>query len=495
MTAEPKHSTQHLHRYEERTEEMSVSETDKGASGTPEDIQMEEPVDAKNDGATETSAGDPGDKNDKTTPPATSEEPETAPSASASASPAPPKLAATPRPQVQLDVAEEYLDFEQQLMRQGIAKVLKGRKIPTTTDAFSGIADLAEQYMDEVCTRLVKYTRVQRRKQPNKADLRLVMQECGIRTGELEQEMDECREWPVQPLGLSELGSLPRDEQADYYTRYFDARVIPTRQNNKLATYQNPRGDYNAPWLPSFPPDHTYLATPRFTSEIPNPRVLRQRLVAEGSMAEKALRNLAWTVQVDQAMVVHIDESDLDKLEDRLEVKVESGSEVFSLLDKDVKKESFSLGSALSDKLKTEFPGGSGPEEPMAKPILKLSIKKDTDPDPFGLEKPLRPFNVKEYAEKRGSKRSRWNDDGTPIPATNGRAGAYGSDEVETEPTLDEECPSMVSEMEQRKRVSLDQQYAMALYSIQKLGERRRYGSSATADIGVVNWRNDRYIK
>ncbi|KAG5356953.1 Transcription initiation factor TFIID subunit 8 [Yarrowia sp. E02] len=490
---------------------MSVSDTEKGDTALKEDKKMEEPIDDKNKEPVEAK---PSDTEGNVTEKENEKEPtptQTASPAKAEAEeeekkkpstspepekPAPPKL----QP---LEVTEEYFDFEQHLMRQGIAKILKGRNIATTKDAFSGVAELAEQYMDEICTRLVRYTRVQRRKQPSKADLRLMMQECSIRTGELEQEMEESREWPVEALELSDLGSLPRDDQADYYTRYFDARVIPTRQNNKLATYQNPRGDYNAPWLPSFPPDHTYLATPQFTSEIPNPRVLRQRLVAEGSLAEKALRNLAWTVQVDQAMVVHIDESDLDKLEDRLEVKqdkgVNGGGDVFSILEndtnKEVKKEGFGFGDALKDGLSR----GSTPklEEPVdsPKPIIKLSFKKDTDPDPFGLSKPIKPFDVEEYPEILRKKRLRWNEDGSAVVTQVGRAGAYGADLMEVDATGVDENPSLVAEGEQRKRKSLDQQYAMALYSIQKLGERRSNGSSATADIGIVNWRNDRFIK
>lgn len=491
---------------------MSVSDTEKGDTALKEDKKMEEFIDDKSKETIEVKANDPEDNKEKgkekeatPTQPASSAEPEAKDEDEKKSSKSSEPEERTAPKLEPLEVTEEYLDFEQHLMRQGIAKILKGRKIATTKDAFSGVAELAEQYMDEICTRLVRYTRVQRRKQPSKADLRLMMQECAIRTGELEQEMEESREWPVEALELSDLGSLPRDEQADYYTRYFDARVIPTRQNNKLATYQNPRGDYNAPWLPSFPPDHTYLATPQYTSEIPNPRVLRQRLVAEGSLAEKALRNLAWTVQVDQAMVVHIDESDLDKLEDRLEVRQEvginGGSDVFSILEndtnKEVKKEGF--GPGLGDTLKDGLSRGTTPKLEEAvdspKPILKLSFKKDTDPDPFGLGKPLKPFDVEKYPEVLRKKRLRWNEDGSAVVTEVGRAGAYGADMVEIESTGEDDWHSVVAESEHRKRKSLDQQYAMALYSIQKLGERRSNGSSATADIGIVNWRNDRFIK
>ncbi|KAG5366598.1 Transcription initiation factor TFIID subunit 8 [Yarrowia sp. B02] len=484
---------------------MSVSDTEKGDAALKEDKKMEDAIGEPNDKPIEAELSDTEDnkaKEKETTPTqtASSAEPEAKDDEKKkpSESPEPEKR---PAPKLEpLEVTEEYFDFEQHLMRQGIAKILKGRKIATTKDAFSSVTDLAEQYMDEICTRLVRYTRVQRRKQPSKADLRLMMQECAIHTGELEQEMEESREWPVEPLELSDLGTLARDDQADYYTRYFDARVIPTRQNNKLATYQNPRGDYNAPWLPSFPPDHTYLATPQYTSEIPNPRALRQRLVAEGSLAEKALRNLAWTVQVDQAMVVHIDESDLDKLEDRLEVKREGGmnggGDVFSILENDTNREVKTEGFGFGEN---EGSRGVTPKLEEAvdspKPILKLSFKKDTDPDPFGLDKPLTPFDVETYPEVLRKKRLRWNEDGSAVAAKVGRAGAYGADLMEIDSTGDDECSSIVAETEQRKRKSLDQQYAMALYSIQKLGERRSNGSSATADIGTVNWRNDRFIK
>ncbi|VBB79179.1 Conserved hypothetical protein [Yarrowia lipolytica] len=489
---------------------MSVSDTEKGDNALKEDKKMEDTIDDKNKELIEVKPHDPEDNNNEKeketetpTQTASSAEPEAKNEGKKepSRTPEPERLAASKLQP--LEVTEEYFDFEQHLMRQGIAKILKGRKIATTKDAFSGVAELAEQYMNEICTRLVRYTRVQRRKQPSKADLRLMMQECAIRTGELEQEMEESREWPVEALELSDLGSLPRDDLADYYTRYFDARVIPTRQNNKLATYQNPRGDYNAPWLPSFPPDHTYLATPQYTSEIPNPRVLRQRLVAEGSLAEKALRNLAWTVQVDQAMVVHIDESDLDKLEDRLEVKqkggINGGGDVFSILEndtnKEVKKEDFGLGDALRDGVSRASTPKLEESVESPKPIIKLSFKKDTDPDPFGLGKPLKPFDVEKYPEVLRKKRLRWNEDGSGVVTEVGRAGAYGADLMEIDATGVDECSSVLAESENRKRKSLDQQYAMALYSIQKLGERRSNGSSATADIGIVNWRNDRFIK
>lgn len=172
---------------------------------------------------------------------------------------------------------------------------------------------------------------------------------------------------------------------------------------------------------------------------------------------------------------------------------------MFSILEndtnKEVKKEDFGLGDALRDGVSRVSTPKLEESVESPKPIIKLSFKKDTDPDPFGLGKPLKPFDVEKYPEVLRKKRLRWNEDGSGVVTEVGRAGAYGADLMEIDATGVDECSSVLAESENRKRKSLDQQYAMALYSIQKLGERRSNGSSATADIGIVNWRNDRFIK
>lgn len=45
-------------------------------------------------------------------------------------------------------------------------------------------------------------------------------------------------------------------------------------------------------WLPNFPPDHTYKYTPSFNNVIHKETVVRQKLVEEGRLSEKALINL-----------------------------------------------------------------------------------------------------------------------------------------------------------------------------------------------------------
>lgn len=136
---------------------MSVSDTEKGDNALKEDKKMEDTIDDKNKELIEVKPHDPEDNNNEKeketetpTQTASSAEPEAKNEGKKepSRTPEPERLAASKLQP--LEVTEEYFDFEQHLMRQGIAKILKGRKIATTKDAFSGVAELAEQYMNEI---------------------------------------------------------------------------------------------------------------------------------------------------------------------------------------------------------------------------------------------------------------------------------------------------------------------------------------------------------
>jgi hypothetical protein len=50
------------------------------------------------------------------------------------------------------------------------------------------------------------------------------------------------------------------------------------------------RGSYVPAWMPEFPPDHTFKATPQYPTRVSDPKKLRQLIVEEGRLAEAALK-------------------------------------------------------------------------------------------------------------------------------------------------------------------------------------------------------------
>ncbi|KAK9471732.1 transcription factor TFIID complex subunit 8 C-term-domain-containing protein [Dipodascopsis tothii] len=159
------------------------------------------------------------------------------------------------------------------LLLAPVAAILASLGVPCTAGALETVAVLAHEYLAHLFEQLHRYTAIQRRSRPSIRDLAYVCTAEGIHTGELEAEMERSAHAARPP-------PPPRPAAA----------AVPAPPPALAAAPE--RREYVPAWMPDFPADHTYRATPQYTERVTSPRAIRERLIAEGNCVEAALRAL-----------------------------------------------------------------------------------------------------------------------------------------------------------------------------------------------------------
>ncbi len=210
---------------------------------------------------------------------------------------------------------DNEIDPMRVLFKQTIAIILKSLSISrATTTSLDELTLLAEQYFLDLGDCIHRFSTVQRRKQPSYADVKLGLFMKKIKANNLNKEAIR---FETAKLKLNKYNSQfikTIDKLADKARSSanskaegdsFDDDTQSIQEKNPFVEAENtfyeiselipptkPRGSAIPDWLPPFPPDHTYLDTPQYTKRISDPRQLREKIVAEGKLGEKALKNL-----------------------------------------------------------------------------------------------------------------------------------------------------------------------------------------------------------
>ncbi|KAL3240530.1 Taf8p [Nakaseomyces bracarensis] len=209
------------------------------------------------------------------------------------------------------------------LFKKSIAvqmRAVDSERTTITGMAMKQLCIFAEEQLDALIDGLHRISLLQRRQSIAMADLDVWLRGYHLSPSSLYKTMEESnyiREKYSNDIKLLEK-LLPKEDDA---ANTAFGRVIPSieRENEttedfddideddyELVEYQqqailqlfkteniSKRLERSRPsWLPSFPPDHTYKYTPSFNNVIHEETVVRQKLVEEGRLSEKALINL-----------------------------------------------------------------------------------------------------------------------------------------------------------------------------------------------------------
>lgn len=180
----------------------------------------------------------------------------------------------------------EELHTFQVIFRRCVAAIVGSHEIVASEDAFSEICALAEVYMDTLFGKLHQLTQIQRRSQPSIADVALLLRFTGISLSELEDERKLGSARMLDSLNSLRLNAdeEPPDE--------LEKLMVEDPELRKIVPSRAQRGSYVPAWMPAFPPDHTFKATPQYPERVSDPRRLRELIVEEGRLAESALQRL-----------------------------------------------------------------------------------------------------------------------------------------------------------------------------------------------------------
>lgn len=431
--------------------------------------------------------------------------------------------------------SQSHADSMQVIFQRSIAAILGSKEVNSTNEAYEYICMLAEEHLIELCTKLHKVSSVQRRHSPAVTDIAMLLRYAGIRIHDLESQKDLNSRYVD---ALNQLKFDPTEEPVSEQARpFFD--TSSTKSLDKLVPSRKKQGSHIPSWMPPFPPDHTFMATPQYTKRVTDPRQLREKIVQEGRLAEQALRRVTETTRVgDESLIEEEDDEDVEmndfkeenEDEDLVEVELDdennnNNNNVTTTNDNEKEQKgkedeedepppvmslpSFNVNTTTAPSLddsaavsptteinetQSELQDEEEDEPPQKKISLKISlggsVVKATPSDagtatmsasdrnkldPFGVKTTSKRFDVVEYAKKRQS-----------------------INERREKKKLEAQAEVEASEQNKNNQTTLttgadliDHEFNAAFSSVQKKNDQN--SEKGVKDSGVINWDRKRY--
>lgn len=156
------------------------------------------------------------------------------------------------------------------------------------------MAVLFGQFLDTVCSKLHRLAEIQRRQKPTKEDVRLLTHMGYFDLKDIQTALKHNSQ--VAKLRSKEISSiakmcLPLEQEME--------RGLPAAEDSFLQPLwpsvksRTENKAYIPSYMPNLPPEHTWKATPQFTERVQDPKVIRELLVLEGRLGEKALEHIS----------------------------------------------------------------------------------------------------------------------------------------------------------------------------------------------------------
>lgn len=225
---------------------------------------------------------------------------------------------------------------------------------------------VAEDYFLDLIKYLQRLTLIQRRSAPSLSDVALMLHFNQLNVLDL---ISELKRTPLmeESKPVATLNALYFDpEEAS-----LDALQVPFFEKPKLLVQPaRQRPAYIPNWMPSLPPEHTYMHTSSHYSEVKDLRSVRMSLVEEGSLAELALQRLLG----DRGSSSMIELPKEPKVRHKKSILVVDGQSKEDVLESSNNSgENTSKASVGSLRLQLHLPK---PEPSTGKLSLKLSLGK-----------------------------------------------------------------------------------------------------------------------
>ncbi|KAK9475726.1 transcription factor TFIID complex subunit 8 C-term-domain-containing protein [Lipomyces japonicus] len=261
-----------------------------------------------------------------------------------------------------------------------VAVILRSLDVRCTSGALEMMAILTEEYLLHLSEKLHKYAQLQRRSKPSAHDVAFLFTDEGIHTAKLEDELDRSKK-------VSTAESMA-DGAGYYYKDRHEKSDRRTHGEPALELLQGPTKPRDLPyvpaWMPPFPADHTYQATPQYVSRITSPREIREKILKEGQLVEEALRRLIEITTT--AATGDREATGLHDNNDRQVKKRENGHGTATGVvedsdederehDKRTKKSQFDIVALARNKKPQPQPQSKPKPKPKSKPIRPIILK------------------------------------------------------------------------------------------------------------------------
>lgn len=231
-------------------------------------------------------------------------------------------------PPLQETCFTEQLDSFQELAKRDIALHLKSLNILVTSESLDEIFQLFEMHLNSLMGSLQKIASIQRRKKASPRDLDLLLRNCQLGTGELEEEFEKTKKLlndhlikqkvAIEKTSEKLLNRSALEEQVEININ--DPSYIFFVQDKEIynlvpSTYTNKHQKAIPAFLPEFPPDHTYRKSPIYLNQIPDQKTMRAKLVQESRFVGEAIDKLVINNKVELQEQAEFEKQRLSQIE------------------------------------------------------------------------------------------------------------------------------------------------------------------------------------
>lgn len=161
--------------------------------------------------------------------------------------------------------------------------------------ALDQLTVLAVEYMQRLYGNLAKLSEYQRRRRPSKGDLELLLREGYFDLGDLTEEYHRSRLVGHRAKKVKQLSkavaNLEKPQEGPTEVAPDDPEYAFFHEQPQIVDSLKKK-PYMPSWTPPLPPAYTYRATPNYSKRVTDPRKMREKLVEEGRLGEKALDHI-----------------------------------------------------------------------------------------------------------------------------------------------------------------------------------------------------------
>jgi transcription initiation factor TFIID subunit 8 len=237
------------------------------------------------------------------------------------------------------------------------------------------MTEWAGNYIHLLTQRLQRLMEIQRRTQPNKDDLALLQREGLFDTSGIHDMYDLCNlsiKSKENKQKYENINNKANDALTAYNGHDNGAfNVINDGVQNEEQWWidqvvrRKKRKLYIPEWMPSLPPDYTFKSTPKYNERITNLSVLRQKLVHEGRLGEKALDHIILKKQNQLFEESFVDHNISDH-----NISIESGDE------KEEKRKEETEINNIDESNKTDFKAIESKQDSEEVNLVELAKKR-----------------------------------------------------------------------------------------------------------------------
>lgn len=197
---------------------------------------------------------------------------------------------------------EDSVNAFDECLSHSVAAILLSLNVTTQPSALRELTRMAEKYISALVSDLHGITLIQRRHYPSVRDVKVLVKRGRLNLQDVQEEYSRCREISSSMKGVSrsiekqsleaqqedanlEVANFVSDASSCFFSDVLEniSQVVPLRTKRK---------PYVTKWMPRFPPDHTYKASAQFKERVTDPKLIKERLLREGRLGEKALYKL-----------------------------------------------------------------------------------------------------------------------------------------------------------------------------------------------------------